>query len=193
MKTFIVLLIIISTITLIVVITTSYLYPEIIFAPHIFINEYLKFIGTLISVILGWFLIHVIWMSQLNKNAYELKKNIVLGFLDVIAINNSETIQLIADSNESIQYRDSQVKNNVKRQFDQIQLLFDFTYTQIEPYDNLIVQLCQTIKPDVAVLKEKIVEIRNSDVSRISLINESQLSDLKTIGIITSRIKNMIS
>jgi len=96
------------------------LFPEVRMDPALFLTEYMKFLGTLVTVMVGWALVHIFWETQerVRKNS-ELRKSLIKT-LDRFIRLNLETTELL-DFNETgktLEERDKYVEANINRQRD---------------------------------------------------------------------------
>jgi hypothetical protein len=97
-------------------------YRWVHFVPELFITEYLKFLGSIVSVTFGWVLVQVLWTSRERALRTTQLLTSTSGLLDKLIRLNLDTAELLSPIHDrwTVAERDQYVYANINRQRDLI-------------------------------------------------------------------------
>ena len=158
-------------------------FPNVEFEPAAFLTEYLKFLATLVTVVVGWALVHILWETlEKARKSSELRSSL-LETLDRLKRLNTETMELI-DSNstgKTLEEREKYVEANINRQRDLVHtldLIRDHYYlinASDVHFESKLSRFLAEIKHDFSVIEKK-------PYDRLRNIDETTKKSLMQIG-----------
>jgi energy-coupling factor transporter transmembrane protein EcfT len=166
-------------------------YSKVInFAPEIFINEYLKFFGSVILLLVGFLLVNVYWDGRVERERHEILYNATITHLERISKliwDIGELQDRHLNTREEENAREKEIYSNITRLTDANNSIFLLSNQIIRTKDKYLFNSITNYLRDIYPLIQRLSEIRD-----YSPINDILRRLTRDIGVGTRDILNLL-